>query len=537
MALNVAAYALDNRSSDFSADVVARLGFVPDRVERKMTIGQQRRGTKRQRGRGGTAADWRNFQHNALAKYAKHKGIKEVNAGVKKAVMIGVFTANTDASVADLHALIADGTIKGGKANYLAGKAPVTQEAFIEARREAAATVALADARAKAHEDESALSAAEMTVTSEDEGDTSARGTSDDTTLHQPQGITHIERPLTRQTAAIHPADDVVPSSTSVHDESVRETTAMQLSTRSIMDQSGFNSLNEIDSQDDVVHLQETIEAVADTPPEGYAATLWAAATAAAGLNVMKAVVTTADLHMVRVQAEAEVNDVENAHILALANSHVDTVNQSLSGFESAHASAHGASTIGASEPSSGVDVSTAGFGDESSVFGNSDDLVGEIRSNMNESLAVHSEAIAEPLNRAVDMVAQTNQLMQTLGTDQLAAIAKLAPDLQTKLVTARQLQAGEMPRVLKVLQDDPDVAELLRQGLVQPEQLKDEAYVASLRKNLLKNRAEGRSENVRGRIRGAKVPVFARQVQSKRTPGLAYYRPPTHAAPSIFAP
>jgi hypothetical protein len=74
------------------------------------------------------------------------------------------------------------------------------------------------------------------------------------------------------------------------------------------------------------------------------------------------------------------------------------------------------------------------------------------------------------------------------------------------------------VPSVLKVLQDDPDIAELLRQGLVQPEQLKDQAYVASLRMNLLKNRSEGRPANLRGRVRASKAPVFKRQVESRRT-------------------
>jgi hypothetical protein len=89
---------------------------------------------------------------------------------------------------------------------------------------------------------------------------------------------------------------------------------------------------------------------------------------------------------------------------------------------------------------------------------------------------------------------------------------------------------------VLKVLQDDPDIAELLRQGLVQPEQLKDPAYVASLRMNLLKNKSEGRPANLRGRVRASKAPVFKRQVESRRTPGLRYYKPARHVAPSIFA-
>ena len=62
---NSAAYALENRSSDISADVVARLGFVPDRIERKMTVGQQRRGRRRRRQRGRRVL--RDSGHGSLA--------------------------------------------------------------------------------------------------------------------------------------------------------------------------------------------------------------------------------------------------------------------------------------------------------------------------------------------------------------------------------------------------------------------------------------------------------------------------------------
>ena len=72
MAISVAAYALPNRSSDITADVVARIGFVPDRVEKKMTVGQQRRGKrKKQTGRGGSSKVWQKlYKAGGLRGYA-----------------------------------------------------------------------------------------------------------------------------------------------------------------------------------------------------------------------------------------------------------------------------------------------------------------------------------------------------------------------------------------------------------------------------------------------------------------------------------
>ena len=60
-----------------------------------------------------------------------------------------------------------------------------------------------------------------------------------------------------------------------------------------------------------------------------------------------------------------------------------------------------------------------------------------------------------------------------------MQAIANLGPEIKTRLVTDRQLDKDEVSTVLKVLQDEQNIAELLRQGLVQPEQLKNESYVS----------------------------------------------------------
>jgi hypothetical protein len=241
-----------------------------------------------------------------------------------------------------------------------------------------------------------------------------------------------------------------------------------------------------------------------------------------------------------RVAAEVEVEDITEPQALEIAADHVASVNQSISSFESSQSSQQVPATP--SQGDSSVDISTAAYTPASAApsFAESPvqqaDMTSAIIDAVNESQDARDMALLEPLEQTTNLIAGTNQLLNTLNTQQLAAITALGPELQTKLVTDRQLDKNEVPKVLDVLKNDPDIAELLRQGLVQPEQLKDSAYVASLRMNLLKNKSEGRPANLRGRVRASKAPVFKRQVPSRRTPGLQYFKPARHAAPSIFA-
>jgi hypothetical protein len=121
----------------------------------------------------------------------------------------------------------------------------------------------------------------------------------------------------------------------------------------------------------------------------------------------------------------------------------------------------------------------------------------------VNDSQDARDIALLAPLEQTTNLISNTNRLLGSLNTQQLAAINALGPELQTRLVTDRQLDRDEVPKVLDVLKNDPDIAELLRQGLVQPEQLKDPAYVASLRMNLLKNKSEGRPANLAAEAEG----------------------------------
>ena len=53
--------------------------------------------------------------------------------------------------------------------------------------------------------------------------------------------------------------------------------------------------------------------------------------------------------------------------------------------------------------------------------------------------------------------------------------------------------------------------------------------------KSIRTQQYEGRSENMRGRIRASNAPVLKRTSESKRS-GLVYYKRPRHVRPSIFA-
>jgi hypothetical protein len=149
--------------------------------------------------------------------------------------------------------------------------------------------------------------------------------------------------------------------------------------------------------------------------------------------------------------------------------------------------------------------------------------------------------SVADPqtlsaLGRIKTEVADSNRLLQEMSTQQLTSFTELSDKARQLLITDKQVQADEMPAILDNLRAYPEIAQLMAQGLVKPEQLKDQAYVLSLRQNLAQSKAQGRPEDMGGRVRASKVPVFQREVESKRTPGLTYYRPPKYAAKSIFA-
>jgi hypothetical protein len=510
MPINVAAYDYANRSSEVTADVVARLGFIPDRVEKKLTVGQQRRGRrKKQSGRGGGTKLWQMYyKAGALRKYAVLKGL---NPQSTKAAAIAALLqkAPADVSHQDMYEQYTQGLL-GDKDDVLK-KLPGGQTYAVE--------------KANWYADDS-----------DAEGEPSPAPESED------ESITYSQPPT-------NPADDAPPADVSQTEAStVNETALVRQATSSILSESGFNSLDSIDSASDVDTLNDSIDKVAAEPPAGVMGALWNTLTNVAGRNTLQQVSQTEDVPQVartqalRTGARRQVTlDLEGA--ADMSSAHASTVNASIAAHEASQSQPPATPSQG--ETSSGVDLSTAQYtpGAAPPSFAVSPvqaqqqaAMTSAIVDAVNDSQDARDATLLAPLQRTTNLVADTNRLLGSLNTQQLAAINRLGPELQTKLVTDRQLDRDEVPKVLGVLKNDPDIAELMRQGLVQPEQLKDASYVASLRMNLLKNKSEGRPANLRGRVRASKAPVFTRQVESRRTPGLRYYKPARHVAPSIFA-
>ena len=257
MPINVAAYALPNRSSEVTADVVARLGFIPDRVERKMTVGQQRRGRRKKklRGRGGTVQAWGIFTTDALRKYAREKQIKPFPS--KKPDRIQVLIDRADADTDELNAMIRDGSVEGGVKNYMGNQAPVsatpaeTQQAAEQAR-------AILDNKPSPVEPSP-----------------------------QPEG----DSELTYSQPPTNPAEGAPPADVSQSEAStVNETALVRQATSSILSEAGFNSLDSIDTVEDVSTLNESIDTVAANPPQGVIGALWSTISNVAGRNTLQQV-------------------------------------------------------------------------------------------------------------------------------------------------------------------------------------------------------------------------------------------------------
>ena len=74
-----------------------------------------------------------------------------------------------------------------------------------------------------------------------------------------------------------------------------------------------------------------------------------------------------------------------------------------------------------------------------------------------------------------------------------------------------RGMNADEVSTVVDRIKRNPDVAGLVQAGLVRPEQLKDEAYVLSLKSALANRKDDGRPVSLRGRVRRSAAPVLMR--------------------------
>jgi hypothetical protein len=140
-------------------------------------------------------------------KYARDKGIKPFPT--KKPARIQALIARDDADVAELNAMIRDGSIEGGVKNYLSDKAPT------------------------------APTSTDVQQAAEQLRQTAAQSPPTGQPAPQPE-----DESITYSQPATNPADDAPPSGVPAAQQAdVEETALVQQATSQILEQSGLNSL------------------------------------------------------------------------------------------------------------------------------------------------------------------------------------------------------------------------------------------------------------------------------------------------------
>jgi hypothetical protein len=144
-------------------------------------------------------------------------------------------------------------------------------------------------------------------------------------------------------------------------------------------------------------------------------------------------------------------------------------------------------------------------------------------------------EALAA-LDRVAKSTEKANTVLRVMSRQTSKQLSTLNEATQKLVLNDPRMDADEVSTVVDRIKANPDVAGLVQAGLVRPEQLKDEAYVLSLKSALANRRDDGQPVSMRGRVWRSAAPVFERTVPSQRTPGLKYFKPAMHVRPSIFA-
>ena len=223
------------------------------------------------------------------------------------------------------------------------------------------------------------------------------------------------------------------------------------------------------------------------------------------------------------------------------------------------------------------------GFGSDPSVGPSTDLHVDDAAASMYAS----QRGAASPRRHSIDLgamspigtnvgdassVAAIGALDASVGSldtsvDQLSKkVEKLEGTTQAAVDTARLatlgVPANQVATVNTIVREDPEIADMVRRGLVKPSSLVYPSYVSDLKRELRQSsavavgpdgnqllNADGRPRYTtstsqpntlhRGRIARSRVPVFERtgSIPSRRTPGLKYFRPARASRPDIFSP
>ena len=502
------AFEMGNRSSMVTPEIVAQMGFVPRGLyEKKLTVGQQRRPKAKKHaqhgGRGGKGQWSGAFKKHALEQYMKLIGLEP---GDKTALqMANALSSSSTATVEDLQSKIDTGDVIGDRdvlytARYLKSLAkegpdaqrelfadpPVSTEEFMQSRQSLKTQLAQ-------HSPVNAPEPVDRTQVKLDSDDAArANHTSEAAELQV------VAQEIQKQVDAL--------------DEGIDE---------------GFEDASADDQEDMVESAVHTLFLATEAVKEGAAPEKQLAADTV-------------------LQHELEHITESNSHPTAIT-----TAEQLLEDMDSELVEKH-AATLRQLEISSPATLKLTGTPSKVSTYKRQGrpevvqtpgaaQLRDTPESQQNTPLMQLAPVVMDPamlssLGRIAAEVADSNQLLAEMSQDQVRAFAGLERKAQQLLITDKQVSADEVPVILDHLRAYPEIAQLMSQGLVKPEQLKDKEYVLSLKQSLAQSKMEGRSEDMGGRIRTSKAPVFKREVRSKRTPGLNYYRPPKYTAKSIFA-
>jgi hypothetical protein len=494
------AFEMGNRSSMVTPEIVAQMGFVPRGLyERKLTVGQQRRPRAKkpaQRGGAGSLNSWNdNYTLLGLQKYARHHNIDDSGTKTDIAARLNM---SSKATLGDFDRLIQNGRIskKDGAVVTTKGAKRTLKFPSIEVEPQ-------------------------PETASDDDGTDSGEDA-----FNSPPGF-DTPAPDNPPTAVNAPSNEG-----ESRGKFLAEGGFIKLAARAIQKEleaasgkaSGAEPFSEGDYPADGVNfLQDVVKSVSQGK--------------SSPLQLAGDVVLFSQMKHITNSSQSAPEAITAAEII-IQNTSPEAV-----GLAARQANLLQTIDIGTPElrALSGTPPKTTARRLETLQTPGAADLRTTPASQQNTPLMQLVPSVADPqtlsaLGRIKTEVADSNRLLQEMSAQQLTAFTELSDKAQKLLITDKQVQADEVPAILDNLRAYPEIAQLMAQGLVKPEQLKDQAYVLSLKQSLAQSKAQGRPEDMGGRVRASKVPVFQREVESKRTPGLTYYRPPKYAAKSIFA-
>jgi len=496
----LAAFDLPNRVSTVSADAVYRIGYVPRRVDRYETVGRKRR---QRGGKGSLGSYTTTFKKPALQQYMKALGMNPDKKSAKS--MAQALSSSKVATVEDLKKRIETGEIQGDKADLYTLRALSdleTKTATPEAKKE------LFPAASEEEFSEARKTLKQTLATAQQEPPVNAPEPESKAVVTTPSPPQESESHK-REREQILEAADELRESIPLFDE-VRVPSYPGEENKDTRAAIGTSSVF-------MAHQD-----VARTRPELTEAS--------------KAVTQSQLQHIFDTTASQAAKDAAEQGLDSLGNDspllgkHQETLqNVDVMGRSSRKLTSTPAK-VNKPTPTESLQTPGAAARRDTPASQQSTPTAQPSLANV-----VMDPQFLSAVDRIGTQLGRTERLLTTMTRNKREAFQDLDDRAQQLLVTDRQVDADELPSIMQHLRDYPEVAKLMEQGLVKPEQLKDTEYVKELAQSLRTQQYEGRSESMRGRIRASNAPVLKRISESKRS-GLVYYKRPRHVRPSIFA-